>query len=70
MLLHPVILCSVVELCIVNRCRRLYWNYLWNHPVHVALPPRAIEDASDALTWFYVSLSRIFISVPFLDHKQ
>ncbi|PPQ65223.1 hypothetical protein CVT26_000200 [Gymnopilus dilepis] len=37
----------------LNRCRRLYWNYLWKHPSHVPTPPRAIEDASDALTWFY-----------------
>lgn len=40
---------------IVNRCRRLYWNYLWNHPAHVPLPSRAIEEASDALMWFHVS---------------
>ena len=38
----------------VNRKRRLYWNYLWNHPSHVPTPERAIPDASDALTWFYV----------------
>ncbi|KAH9482388.1 hypothetical protein JR316_0004488 [Psilocybe cubensis] len=37
----------------LNRCRRLYWNYLWNHPSHVTTPPRAIEDAFDSLTWFY-----------------
>ncbi|KJA30061.1 hypothetical protein HYPSUDRAFT_73531, partial [Hypholoma sublateritium FD-334 SS-4] len=37
----------------LNRCRRLYWNYLWNHPVHVPMPARALEDVSDALTWFY-----------------
>jgi hypothetical protein len=40
----------------VNRCRRLYWNYLWNHPVHSPTPARALSDASDALTWFYVCL--------------
>ena len=38
----------------VNRKRRLYWNYLWKHPAHVSTPRRAIQDASDALTWYYV----------------
>jgi hypothetical protein len=38
----------------VNRKRRLYWNYLWKHPAHVPTPQRAIPDASDALTWYYV----------------
>ncbi|KAG6911716.1 hypothetical protein DXG01_007966 [Tephrocybe rancida] len=37
----------------LNRRRRLYWNYLWNHPVHVPTPARAIPDASDALTWYF-----------------
>lgn len=41
----------------VNRCRRLYWTFLNNHPVHVPTPARALQDASDALTWFYVSLN-------------
>ncbi|KAF9483947.1 hypothetical protein BDN70DRAFT_903892 [Pholiota conissans] len=51
----------------LNRCRRLYWNYLWNHPVHVATPARALEDVSDALTWFYTDnlISGIKSSVPF-----
>lgn len=40
----------------VNRYRRLYWNYLWNHPVHAPTPSRALGDASDALTWFYVCM--------------
>src|SRR6266545_7710657 len=42
------------RLALVNRCRRLYWNYLWNHPVHASLSARALEAASDALLWFYV----------------
>ncbi|ESK97552.1 hypothetical protein Moror_17552 [Moniliophthora roreri MCA 2997] len=37
----------------LNRCRRLYWNYLWSHPTHVPCPSRAIPDAADALTWYY-----------------
>ncbi|KAF8897409.1 hypothetical protein BD779DRAFT_1490637 [Infundibulicybe gibba] len=37
----------------LNRRRRLYWNYLWSHPSHVKTPERAIQDAIDALTWFY-----------------
>ncbi|GLB33676.1 hypothetical protein LshimejAT787_0105600 [Lyophyllum shimeji] len=37
----------------LNRRRRLYWNYLWNHPSHVPTPTRAIPDASDALTWYF-----------------
>ncbi|KAJ3549530.1 hypothetical protein NMY22_g853 [Coprinellus aureogranulatus] len=36
-----------------NRSRRLYWNYLWNHPTHTPTPSQAISDAADALTWFY-----------------
>lgn len=39
---------------LVNRKRRLYWNYLWKHPAHISTPERAISDAADALTWFYV----------------
>ncbi|KDR83588.1 hypothetical protein GALMADRAFT_1338525, partial [Galerina marginata CBS 339.88] len=51
----------------LNRCRRLYWNYLWNHPAHVPTPSRAIEDASDALTWFYTDnlISGTRSTVPF-----
>ncbi|THV08693.1 hypothetical protein K435DRAFT_772120 [Dendrothele bispora CBS 962.96] len=38
----------------LNRRRRLYWNYLSNHPAHIEkCPDRAVSDASDALTWFY-----------------
>ncbi|KAF9469012.1 hypothetical protein BDZ94DRAFT_1208240 [Collybia nuda] len=37
----------------LNRRRRLYWNYLWHHPVHVPTPQRAFPDAVDALTWYY-----------------
>ncbi|KAF8076255.1 hypothetical protein FPV67DRAFT_405896 [Lyophyllum atratum] len=37
----------------LNRRRRLYFNYLWNHPAHVPTPKRAIPDASDALTWYF-----------------
>ncbi|KAF6762362.1 hypothetical protein DFP72DRAFT_878635 [Ephemerocybe angulata] len=36
-----------------NRARRLYWNYLYNHPTHVKTPERALRDAADALTCFY-----------------
>ncbi|KAJ7499047.1 hypothetical protein FB451DRAFT_1204072 [Mycena latifolia] len=36
----------------LNRRRRLYWNFLWNHPSHVALPSRALPEASDALIWY------------------
>ncbi|KAJ3517966.1 hypothetical protein NLJ89_g168 [Agrocybe chaxingu] len=51
----------------LNRCRRLYWNYLWNHPAHVPSPSRAIEDASEALTWFYTDnlISGAKSTVPF-----
>ena len=41
-----------------NRLRRLYWNYLWNHPTHIPTPPQALQDAADALTWFFVSERR------------
>ncbi|KAF7433193.1 hypothetical protein PC9H_005142 [Pleurotus ostreatus] len=37
----------------LNRLRRMYWSYLWNHPAHTPLPERAIKDATDAITWFY-----------------
>jgi len=37
----------------LNRRRRPYWNYLWNHPSHIPTPARAIPDASDALTWYF-----------------
>ncbi|KAK7470797.1 hypothetical protein VKT23_002215 [Stygiomarasmius scandens] len=38
----------------LNRRRRLYWNFLWTHPAHIEkCPARAVDDASDALTWFY-----------------
>ncbi|KAJ7699949.1 hypothetical protein B0H17DRAFT_925996, partial [Mycena rosella] len=36
----------------LNRRRRLYWNFLWNHPSHVALPSQALPEASDALIWY------------------
>ncbi|KAJ7937178.1 hypothetical protein B0H13DRAFT_202029 [Mycena leptocephala] len=36
----------------LNRLRRLYWNWLWNHPSHVALPLRALPEANDALIWY------------------
>ncbi|KAL0949679.1 hypothetical protein HGRIS_009717 [Hohenbuehelia grisea] len=36
-----------------NRRRRMYWNYLWNHPAHIPTPDRAVSEATDALTWFY-----------------
>ncbi|KAF9498484.1 hypothetical protein BDN71DRAFT_1587501 [Pleurotus eryngii] len=37
----------------VNKLRRMYWNYLWNHPAHAPLPERAMKDATDAIAWFY-----------------
>ncbi|KAJ6509911.1 hypothetical protein C8R47DRAFT_1095861 [Mycena vitilis] len=40
------------DLRILNRRRRLYWNYLWNHPSHVPLPKRALPEANDALIWY------------------
>ncbi|KAJ7086762.1 hypothetical protein C8R44DRAFT_687715 [Mycena epipterygia] len=40
---------SSIKFSIVNRRRRLYWNFLWNHPSHVALPSRALPEANDAL---------------------
>lgn len=50
-----VLVSTFLIMILVNRYRRLYWNYLWNHPAHVSLPSRAIEEALDALMWFYVS---------------
>ncbi|KAF5369968.1 hypothetical protein D9758_001183 [Tetrapyrgos nigripes] len=38
---------------ILNRRRRLYWNFLWTHPVHEKCPPKALTDACDALAWFH-----------------
>ncbi|KAJ3573342.1 hypothetical protein NP233_g2497 [Leucocoprinus birnbaumii] len=35
------------------RRARLYWNYVWNHPVHIPTPESAATEALDALTWFY-----------------
>ncbi|KXN86396.1 hypothetical protein AN958_10258 [Leucoagaricus sp. SymC.cos] len=35
------------------RRARLYWNYVWNHPVHIPTPERAVTEALDILTWFY-----------------
>ncbi|KAF8192587.1 hypothetical protein BJ912DRAFT_962460 [Pholiota molesta] len=51
----------------LNRCRRLYWNYLMNHSVHVPTPSRALEDASDTLTWFLTDnlISGLRSEVPF-----
>ncbi|KAJ7179253.1 hypothetical protein C8R46DRAFT_1073123 [Mycena filopes] len=40
------------DLRALNRRRRLYWNFLWNHPSHVALPSRALPEAKDALLWY------------------
>ncbi|KAJ7047498.1 hypothetical protein C8F04DRAFT_1059072 [Mycena alexandri] len=40
------------DLRVLNRRRRLYWNYLWNHPSHVLLPSRALPEARDALLWY------------------
>ncbi|KAJ7742469.1 hypothetical protein DFH07DRAFT_42448 [Mycena maculata] len=37
---------------ILNRRRRLYWNYLWTHGSHVALPRNALAEANDALLWY------------------
>ncbi|KAJ6629122.1 hypothetical protein B0H10DRAFT_1987987 [Mycena sp. CBHHK59/15] len=41
------------DLRTINRRRRLYWNFLWNHPSHAQIPFRAMADAVDALTWYY-----------------
>ncbi|TFK29356.1 hypothetical protein FA15DRAFT_664296 [Coprinopsis marcescibilis] len=38
---------------LLNRVRRHYWNYVWNHPSHIPTPERAIRDATDALTMFW-----------------
>ncbi|KAJ7904382.1 hypothetical protein B0H14DRAFT_2662592 [Mycena olivaceomarginata] len=40
------------DLRTLNRRRRLYWNFLWNHPSHVSLPSRALNEAKDALIWY------------------
>ncbi|KAJ7781377.1 hypothetical protein B0H16DRAFT_1358888 [Mycena metata] len=40
------------DLRVLNRRRRLYWNFLWNHPSHVSLPSRALPEARDALLWY------------------
>lgn len=32
----------------------MYWNFLWMHPSHALCPSRAIPDAADSLTWYYV----------------
>ncbi|KAJ7228788.1 hypothetical protein GGX14DRAFT_415053 [Mycena pura] len=40
------------DLHTLNRRRRLYWNFLWNHPSHRALPSRALPEAKDALVWY------------------
>ncbi|KAK0206808.1 hypothetical protein DFS33DRAFT_1257939, partial [Desarmillaria ectypa] len=44
---------SVTDPYILNRRRRLYWNFVSKHPSHIRCPDRAIADASDALTWYY-----------------
>ncbi|KAJ6539219.1 hypothetical protein B0H19DRAFT_1177742 [Mycena capillaripes] len=41
-----------LDLRTLNRRRRLYWNFLWNHPSHVSLPSRALPEANDALIWY------------------
>lgn len=62
-LIHDVVIPN--RFALVNRCRRLYWNYLWNHPVHASLSVRALEDASDALLWFYVCRSLFHFRITF-----
>ncbi|PSR71798.1 hypothetical protein PHLCEN_2v12299 [Hermanssonia centrifuga] len=32
-----------------SRLRRLYWNYVQQHPVHVSVPKHAVVEARDAL---------------------
>ncbi|KAJ7276272.1 hypothetical protein B0H12DRAFT_1084441, partial [Mycena haematopus] len=41
-----------LQLRTLNRRRRLYWNFLWNHPSHAALPSKALDQARDALIWY------------------
>lgn len=38
----------------VNRRRRLYWNFVWTHPCHAAIPTSALPEANDALLWYIV----------------
>ncbi|KAF8211266.1 hypothetical protein K438DRAFT_1807001 [Mycena galopus ATCC 62051] len=40
------------DLRTLNRRRRLYYNFLWNHPCHAALPLNALDQAKDALIWY------------------
>ncbi|KAF7355205.1 hypothetical protein MSAN_01436300 [Mycena sanguinolenta] len=40
------------DLRTLNRRRRLYWNFLWNHPSHAPLPSTALDQARDALIWY------------------
>ncbi|SJL02261.1 uncharacterized protein ARMOST_05587 [Armillaria ostoyae] len=44
---------SLTNPYILNRRRRLYWNFVCRYPSHMRCPDRAIPDASDALTWYY-----------------
>ncbi|KAF9451631.1 hypothetical protein P691DRAFT_723639 [Macrolepiota fuliginosa MF-IS2] len=60
--------CKDIEFDIrMNRRARLYWNYVWNHPVHIPTPKRATTEALDALTWFYTDnlISSHKSTVPF-----
>ncbi|EMD40642.1 hypothetical protein CERSUDRAFT_111225 [Gelatoporia subvermispora B] len=39
---------------VLMRRRRLYWNYILQHPVHITIRTRAFTEAVDALRSFYL----------------
>ncbi|KAA1466244.1 hypothetical protein DENSPDRAFT_790714 [Dentipellis sp. KUC8613] len=43
-----------VEPYLLNRRRRLYWNYIQWHPCHVPPLPTAELEVREALTWYHV----------------
>ncbi|KAK0491277.1 hypothetical protein IW261DRAFT_1556423 [Armillaria novae-zelandiae] len=45
---------SLTDPYLLNRRRRLYWNFVCRYPSHIQCPDRAIPDASGALTWYYM----------------
>ncbi|KIJ70223.1 hypothetical protein HYDPIDRAFT_172100 [Hydnomerulius pinastri MD-312] len=51
----------------IYRARKHYWNYMSRYPVHMPTPSNALQDAVDALVWYFTDnlVSGASSTVPF-----